>query len=132
MLYFSSNVAGGYSADAPGAIIGDDDIYVSEWHGGSFQAPQLVEGVNTAFNDSRPNLSHDGQELFFHSNRGGGAPDIYYAFARSQTSHGRTRRCSGRRSTASLPKRGPRSHGMERSSCLDRIGQAGKECRTFT
>jgi Tol biopolymer transport system component len=80
LLYFSSTVAGGYSADAPGAITGDDDIYVSEWHGGYFQAPQLVEGVNTAFNDSRPNLSHDGQELFFDSNRGGGAPDIFYAF----------------------------------------------------
>lgn len=82
VLYFSSNVAGGYSADVPGAITGDDDIYVSEWHGGLFQAPQLVEGVNSAANDSRPNLSHDGQEMFFDSNRAGtlGGPDIFYAF----------------------------------------------------
>jgi hypothetical protein len=79
LLYFSSNVAGGYSPDAPGALTGDDDIYVSEWRGGAFQSPQLVEGVNTGFNDSRPNLSHDGQELFFDSNRLG-TPDIFYAF----------------------------------------------------
>lgn len=82
VLYFSTNVAGGFSADAPGAVTGDDDIYVSEWQGGSFQAPQLVEGVNSTANDSRPNLSHDGQELFFDSNRDGtlGGADIFSAF----------------------------------------------------
>ena len=84
VLYFSSNRAGGYSTEAPGATTGDDDIYVSGWHGGAFQEPALVEGVNTEFNDSRPNLSRDGQELFFDSNRTGtfGGPDIYYAFRR--------------------------------------------------
>ena len=81
VLYFSSNVVGGYSEEPPGAIVGDDDIYVSEWHGGAFQGRYLVEGVNTAANDSRPNLSHDGQELFFDSNREGtlGGADIFVA-----------------------------------------------------
>ena len=81
VLYFSSNRAGGYSGEAAGATVGDDDIYVSEWHGGSFAGAQLVGGVNTEFNDSRPNVSHDGRELFFDSNRTGtlGGPDIYYA-----------------------------------------------------
>ena len=82
MLYFSSNVAGGYSAESSGAITGDDDIYVSEWQAGAFDGRQLVDDVNSAANDSRPNLSHDGQELFFDSNRVGtlGGPDIFYAF----------------------------------------------------
>ena len=82
LLYFSSNVAGGFVAESPGAIVGDDDIYVSEWHGGSFGPGQLVDGVNSEANDSRPNLSHDGQELFFDSNRPGslGGPDIFVAY----------------------------------------------------
>jgi Tol biopolymer transport system component len=82
VLYFSSNVAGGYSDESPSGITGDDDIYLSEWHGGYFQGRRLVEGVNTAANDSRPNLSHDGQEMFFDSNRAGslGAADIFYTF----------------------------------------------------
>lgn len=78
-LYFSSNRPGGFSTDAPDS---DDDIYVAEWHGGAFLPAQLVPDVNTAFNDSRPNLSHDGRDLFFDSNRVGtlGGPDIYHAY----------------------------------------------------
>jgi Tol biopolymer transport system component len=85
VLYFSSNRAGGYSSEASGAITGDDDIYVSEWHGGVFEPAQLVAGINTEFNDSRPNLSRDGRELFFDSNRTGtiGGADIYSAFRAS-------------------------------------------------
>ena len=85
VLYYSSNRAGGYSNEAAGAVIGDDDIYVSESHGGEFQAGYLVAGVNTEFNDSRPNLSHDGREIFFDSNRTGtlGGPDVYSAVRES-------------------------------------------------
>jgi hypothetical protein len=79
VLYFSSNRAGGYAPDAPGAVIGDDDIYVSESHGGILGPPELVPFVNSASNDSRPNLRRDGLELFFDSNRPGtlGMADIF-------------------------------------------------------
>jgi Tol biopolymer transport system component len=68
-LYFSSNRAGGFSEEAPGATIGDSDIYVSEVRHGFLRRPQLVEGVNTAADDSRPNVRSDGEEIFFDSNR---------------------------------------------------------------
>jgi hypothetical protein len=78
-LYFSSNRAGGYAPDAAGAVVGDDDIYVSEWHGGIFGRAELVPFVNSASNDSRPNLRRDGLELFIDSNRPGtlGGTDIF-------------------------------------------------------
>jgi Tol biopolymer transport system component len=59
-LYFSSGRAG------------NDDIYVSPFDGTSFGAPVLASGLNTAANDSRPNLRRDGLEIFFDSNRAGG------------------------------------------------------------
>lgn len=85
VLYFSSNRAGGYSDDDPGAIVGDDDIYVSESHGGVFGPAELVPFVNSVSNDSRPNLRRDGLELFFDSNREGtlGAADIFSAVRES-------------------------------------------------
>jgi hypothetical protein len=78
VLYFSSNRAGGFAPDAPGAI-NDDDIYVSESQGGVFGPAALVPFVNSASNDSRPNLRRDGLELFFDSNRAGtlGGADIF-------------------------------------------------------
>lgn len=71
-LYFSSNRPGG-----PGLT----DIYVSPLQpGGSFGAPVLVEGLNTAFDDQRPNIRvRDGLEMFFESSRTGtlGLADLY-------------------------------------------------------
>ena len=79
VLYFSSNRAGGYAPEAPGAVFGDDDIYRSESHGGILGPAELVPFVNSASNDSRPNLRRDGLELFFDSNRPGtlGGADIF-------------------------------------------------------
>lgn len=79
VLYFSSNRAGGYAPDGSGAVVGDDDIYLSESHGGILGPAELVPFVNSASNDSRPNLRRDGLELFFDSNRPGtlGAADIF-------------------------------------------------------
>jgi hypothetical protein len=72
-FYFSSTRAGGFAGDAPGAIVGDSDIYVSPvFSDGSVGAPSLAGGVNTAAHDFRPNLRRDGLELFFDSNRSGG------------------------------------------------------------
>ncbi|MEO5588883.1 MAG: hypothetical protein ABIS03_04795 [Gemmatimonadaceae bacterium] len=71
VLYFSSNRAGGFSADATGAITGDADIYRSEWKGGSYGSATLVPGVNTAADEIQPNLQRDGVEMFFGSNRPG-------------------------------------------------------------
>ncbi|MEO7666135.1 MAG: hypothetical protein ABIU97_03785, partial [Dehalococcoidia bacterium] len=69
-LYFSSNRAGG-----PGG----DDIYVSAFDGSSFGVPVFVPGLNTGYNDSRPNLRRDGLEIFFDSNRldGQGGIDLW-------------------------------------------------------
>jgi hypothetical protein len=87
VLYFSSNRAGGFSADAPGAASGDSDLYVSESHGGVFGAAELVPGANSAAEDGQPNVRRDGLELFFFSTRPGtlGMADIYAA-TRASTS----------------------------------------------
>ena len=72
-LYFSSTRAGGFMAEAPGAVTGDADIYASPVSAeGVVAAPALVPGVNTAANDFRPNVRRDALEMFFDSNRGGG------------------------------------------------------------
>jgi hypothetical protein len=68
-LYFSSDRAGGY---APDGATPDHDLYQSELSPFGFGPPQLVEGLNTEFNDLRPNLAADGLEIVFDSNRPGG------------------------------------------------------------
>jgi WD40 repeat protein len=81
VLYFSSTRAGGFAPDAPGAVAGDADLYVSESHGGVFEPASLVPGANSAFNDGQPNVRRDALEIFFFSNRTGtlGGNDIYAA-----------------------------------------------------
>jgi TolB protein len=81
VLYFSSTRAGGFSAEAPGAVSGDSDLYVSVSHGGVFRAAGLVPGANSAAEDGQPNLRRDGLELFFFSTRPGtlGLADLYSA-----------------------------------------------------
>ena len=87
VLYFSSNRAGGFSAEAEGAVTGDADIYRSEWTGGEYAAATLVPDVNSAANEIQPNLQRDGVEMYFASNRGGvagvtgtlGGNDIFVA-----------------------------------------------------
>jgi WD40-like Beta Propeller Repeat len=72
-LYFSSNRAGGFE---PGGV--DSDIYFSL----NFGAAQLAPGLNTASDDSRPNVSKDGREIVFDSTRPGTfgtLPDIWTA-----------------------------------------------------
>ena len=80
-LYFSSTRAGGFSAELPGAVSGDSDLYVSESHGGVFGPAELVPGANSAAEDGQPNLRRDGRELFFFSTRPGtlGLADIFSA-----------------------------------------------------
>jgi Tol biopolymer transport system component len=58
VLYFSSNRAGGSLPQ---------DIYFSV----NFGPAQLAPGLNTAFNDVRPNVRKDGLEIVFDSNRDG-------------------------------------------------------------
>jgi Tol biopolymer transport system component len=67
-LFFSSSRAG------------NSDIYSSVVRAdGSFGDAEPVPGLNTAFEDARPNLRRDGLEIVFDSNRPGtnGGPDIY-------------------------------------------------------
>ncbi len=75
VLYFSSNRAGGFDPIDPPTP--DSDIYFSR----AFGPAQLVPGLNTASDDSRPNVRLDGLEIVFDSNRPGGlgGPDIYTA-----------------------------------------------------
>lgn len=98
VLYFSSNRAGGFSTEAPGAVTGDADIYRSEWKGGSYGSATLVAGVNTAANEIQPNLQRDGVEMYFASNRSGvagvtgtlGGNDIFVATRASAHDEWRT------------------------------------------
>ena len=81
-LYFSSNKAGGFSPEDPSLAVGDSDVYVSLVQpDGSLAAPMLAPGINTAANDSRPNLRRDGLEMIFDSDRTGsmGMADLYSA-----------------------------------------------------
>lgn len=75
-LYFSSARAAS-ATDAPG----DHDIYAAKRQGQRYGKPGLVRGVNTAFQDGQPNVSRNGRELYFYSNRPGtiGEADIYVA-----------------------------------------------------
>ena len=67
-LYFSST-----------GTSGNHDIYRSILNGdGSFETPQPVTELNTAAVDQMPNVSADGSEIVFASNRGGNM-DIYTA-----------------------------------------------------
>jgi hypothetical protein len=74
VLYFSSNRAGGF---APDAGTPDSDIYFSI----NFGPAQLAPGLNTASDDSRPNVRKYGREVVFDSNRPGtlGGADIWAA-----------------------------------------------------
>lgn len=67
VLYFSST--------RPGFGSGGN-LYRSESHGGTYDAPALVPGVNSLVDDGQPNLRRDALELFFYSARGGNN-DIY-------------------------------------------------------
>jgi ribosomal protein L24E len=81
VLYFSSNRAGGFTDEGPGAVAGDSDLYESVSHGGTFGTPDLVAGANSAADDGQPNVRRDGLELFFFSTRSGGLglADLYSA-----------------------------------------------------
>ncbi len=73
LLYFSSGGALGSNTQ---------DIYVStQLPDGSFGPPEPVTELNTAFDDVMPNVSKNGLEIVFASNRPGGegAFDIYSA-----------------------------------------------------
>ena len=72
VLYFSSTRPGG-----PGL----QDIYASV----GFGPAMLVPGLNTASDDARPNVRHDGKEIVFDSTRPGtlGGPDLWTATRKS-------------------------------------------------
>jgi hypothetical protein len=81
VLFFSSNRPGGFAADAQGAVP-DHDIYYSRvLPNDSFGPAILVNNVNSAYGDFRPNVRLDGLEMVFDSDRPGGlgATDIWVA-----------------------------------------------------
>jgi Tol biopolymer transport system component len=71
MLFFSSDRTGKHA------------IYIStRGDDGEWQAPELVEGINLPdVNSARPNVSFDGREIVFDSDRSGGLGgfDVWYA-----------------------------------------------------
>ncbi len=72
MLYFSSN---GYN--------GNMDIFVSKLNNdGSFEPAVRVDELSTEYDDRMPNVSRDGREIVFSSNRPGGvgSQDVYTAY----------------------------------------------------
>lgn len=67
-LYYSTNTGG------------TQDIYRSEMApDGSFGPGELVDGLNTDFHDQQPNVSGDGLEIVFSSNRDGAGQDVFSA-----------------------------------------------------
>ena len=87
VLYFSSARPGGFAPEEGGAT-SDHDIYRARMlSDGSFAAPELVPGVNSAADDARPNVRADGLELVFDSTRPGGlgGPDIWVSSRSSAT-----------------------------------------------
>lgn len=65
-----------YSTD----IGGSQDIYRSAMApDGSFGPGELVAGLNTGFEDQQPNVSGDGLEIVFSSNRDGAGQDVFSA-----------------------------------------------------
>lgn len=88
LLYFSSTRPGGPNPEADGVTSGDADLYVSQITNGSYAAPTLVPGVNSAQEDGQPYIQRDGLELYFFSTRPGGlgAQDIWRATRSSVTS----------------------------------------------
>ncbi|HEY7270081.1 MAG TPA: hypothetical protein VH951_09660 [Dehalococcoidia bacterium] len=87
ILYFSSGRAGGFAPEEGGAAP-DQDVYRAKMlSDGSFAAPALVPGVNSAADDARPNVRLDGLELVFDSTRAGGqgASDIWISSRSSAT-----------------------------------------------
>lgn len=74
LLYFSSNGSDG---------VGDQDIYVShQMRDGTFGPATPVVELNTSAEETMPNVSQDGRELVFASNRSGseaGSMDIWSA-----------------------------------------------------
>ena len=79
VLYFSSNRPDGHT---PGGT--DLDIYYTV----DFGPAQLAPGVNTEFDDARPNVRHDGREIVFDSTRPGtlGGPDVWTSKRNSTSS----------------------------------------------
>ncbi len=77
-LYFSS----------PGLDGADQDIYVSaKAPDGSFGPATMVEELSTAANDQMPNVSRDGLEMVFVSDRAGGAGALdVWSSTRARTS----------------------------------------------
>lgn len=66
-----------YSTNGPA---GDQDIYRSLMEiDGSFGPGEPVTELNTSFNDQQPNVSADGEEIVFSSNRAGAGQDVFIA-----------------------------------------------------
>jgi hypothetical protein len=71
-----------FASDRPGGL-GGMDLYRAARARTSdpFSAPELVPGLNTPADDAAPQLTADGRELFFVSNRNGGESQLFRALS---------------------------------------------------
>jgi hypothetical protein len=81
VVFFSSARPGGFAAEAEGTAPDHDVYYSRALPDGSFGHAILVDGVNSASDEFRPNVRSDGLEMVFDSPRAGGlgATDLWIA-----------------------------------------------------
>jgi hypothetical protein len=79
VVFFSSARPGGFAAEAEGTAPDHDIYYSRALPDGSFGHAILVDGVNSASDEFRPNVRSDGLEMVFDSPRAGGlgATDLW-------------------------------------------------------
>ncbi len=81
---------------------GNQDIYVSRMQNGKFgPGVRLPYPINTEHDDRQPNVSQDGREIVFASDRDGGDFDIFYA--RRFWMYGRFRKATNLSETVPFP-----------------------------
>lgn len=81
LLYVHSNRPTG-----PGGPLGTNIFVSTQQPDGTFGAGVLVEGLNTDFDDQRPNIRRNGLEMFFESNRPGSSGVDLWVATRATTS----------------------------------------------
>ncbi|WP_176955840.1 OmpA family protein [Catalinimonas alkaloidigena] len=77
-MIFTSRRAGGMSPDKANDNLFYEDIYITHRQNGKWNAPKLLEGVNTETHDASINISPDGSMLMLYQDDNGG--DIFVSY----------------------------------------------------
>jgi len=134
ILYFSSVRPGGFAADAPGALIGDSDLYSSTWDGTSTGRPSSWKGRTAPRRTASRTSGATGSSCS--SSATGPGRSVRRTSTpgrgRRKPSRGRRRSISVRTSTARQPRPVRRCHGTGRRCTSDRLGPVEKAPPTTT